>query len=198
MAQSTTTKEDRIAQIRQLLPELTQIEDLSLRGAVEEIWEQVWSESGWVELADIPKNASAPGAPQRVTNAWTLITHSRAVAQLARATADIILTLHGIPYDGDALLALALLHDVSKVVEYEGTKDASRRSEFGKLIQHGVYGAFLMWQHGLPTELVHGVIAHTPSSRNLPRTHEALIVRYVDFVDTDAMLLDAGEALHLS
>jgi hypothetical protein len=31
----------------------------------------------------------------------------------------------------------------------------------------------------------------------VPRTHEALIVRYVDFLDTDSMLLDAGEELYL-
>jgi putative nucleotidyltransferase with HDIG domain len=198
MARNKAGVQDNVASIRELLPEIAAIGDDSLREAVELIWEQVWRESDWEQLADIPKNPSAPAAPQRVENAWTLITHSRAVAQLALSSAETIKSLHGIGYDHDSLLALALLHDVSKVVEYEGTRDSITKSAMGKLIQHGVYGAFLMWQRGLSTELVHGVVSHTPSSRILPQTHEALIVRYVDFLDTDSMLLDAGEELYLS
>jgi putative nucleotidyltransferase with HDIG domain len=191
------TTQQRIERILALLPEISQIADDTLQQAVESIWEQMWTESDWADLADIPKNPSAPGAPQRVPDAWTLVTHTRAVAQLALTSAETVKTLHGIPYDHDALLAIALLHDVSKIVEYEGTKEKIQKSRTGQLVQHGVYGAFMMWQHKLPTELVHGVIAHTPSSRGVPKTHEALIVRYVDFLDTDAMLLDAGEELYL-
>ena len=193
--EATQGKVDRI---RDLLPEIAQIGDGNLREIVESIWEQVWRESDWEELADIPKNPSAPAAPQRVENAWTLITHTRAVAQLSVTSAETIKTMHGIDYDHDSLLALALLHDVSKVVEYVGTKDSIAKGPLGKLIQHGVYGAFLMWQHGLSTEMVHGIISHTPSSRILPQTHEALVVRYTDFLDTDSMMLDAGEELYLS
>jgi putative nucleotidyltransferase with HDIG domain len=194
----TPTEARRIDRVRELLPEIAQIGDDTLRTAVERIWAQVWGESDWADLAEIPKNPSAPAAPQRVPDAWTLITHSRAVARLAESSAETIRALHGIPYDRDVLLTIALLHDVSKVVEYEGTRDAIAKSRTGRLIQHGVYGAFLMWQHQLPVELVHGVIAHTPSSRGVPQTHEALIVRYTDFLDTDSMLLDAGEELYLS
>jgi putative nucleotidyltransferase with HDIG domain len=192
-----TDTDRRIEHVRALLPEIADIADDTLRHATEVIWEEMWSRSSWDELADIPKNPSAADAPQRVPDAWTLITHTRAVAQLAVTSAETVRELHGIPYDKDALLAIALLHDVSKIVEYEGTREKSRKSRSGELIQHGVYGAFLMWQHELPEELVHGVIAHTPNSRTLPRTHEALIVRYVDFLDSDSMLLDAGHELHL-
>ena len=197
MTLRTENAHPNVESIRKLLPEIAQIGDDSLRGIVEAIWDQVWRESDWDDLADIPKNPSAPAAPARVPNAWTLVTHTRAVAQLAVSAAETIKTLHGIDYDHDALLALALLHDVSKVVEYEGTKDEIEKGRMGKLIQHGVYGAFLMWQHGLSHEMVHAVISHTPSSRVLPQTHEALVVRYVDFLDTDTMLLDAGEKLYL-
>jgi hypothetical protein len=197
MTRKTDNAHQNLESIRELLPEIAQIGDDTLRGIVEEIWDQVWQESDWEDLADIPKNPSSPAAPARVPNAWTLVTHTRAVAQLAVTSAETIRTLHGIDYDHDSLLALALLHDVSKVVEYEGTKDAIEKGRMGNLIQHGVYGAFLMWKHGLSHEMVHGVISHTPSSRVLPQTHEALIVRYVDFLDTDAMLLDAGEKLYL-
>ena len=191
-------KDEDIERIRELIPEIALIGDDSLREAVEEIWQQAWRESDWDDLADVPKNPSSPAAPQRAADAWTLVTHTRAVAQLAVPAAETIKTLHGIDFDRDSLLALAILHDASKLLEYEGTRDAITKSRTGRLIQHGVYGAFLMWQHGLPVELVHGVISHTPSSTVLPQTHEALIVRYVDFLDTDSMLLDAGEKLFLS
>jgi putative nucleotidyltransferase with HDIG domain len=134
-----------------------------------------------------------------VPDAWTLVTHARTVAQLSLANAEVLERLHGIHYDRDALLVIALLHDVSKLVEYVDDQDGgAEKGEFGELIQHGVYGAFLMWQHALPLEWVHAVISHTPSSRVLPKTQEALIVRYVDFLDTDAMLLDIGDPLHLT
>lgn len=192
-----TGMSDRIARIRELLPEIAEIEDARLREIVESIWDEAWRASDWVELADIPKNPTAPAAPARVENAWTLITHTRAVAQLSVTSAETIKILHGIGYDHDQLLALALLHDVSKVVEYVGTRDAVEKGRFGALIQHGVYGAFLMWKHGLSADLVHGVISHTPQSNVLPQTHEALVVRYTDFLDTDSMLLDSGEKLYL-
>lgn len=193
-----TSLDGRILRIRELIPEIAEIGDERLRLTVEAIWLRVWQESDWEDLADIPKNPSAPRAPQRIENAWSLVTHTRAVAQLAAASAAIIERLHGIGHDRDTLIAVALLHDVSKVAEYVGSKDSITKGRFGELIQHGVYGAFLMWQEGLPLEMIHGVIAHTPQSRTLPRTHEALIVRYTDFLDTDSMLLDAGEELYLS
>jgi hypothetical protein len=197
MTRISDNAQKNVEAIRELLPELAQISDDGLRQTVESIWEQLWRESDWEDLADVPKNPSSPGAPQRVPNAWTLVTHSRAVARLAVGSAETIKDLHGIDYDHDSLVALALLHDVSKILEYEGTKESVRKGRMGSLIQHGVYGAFLMWQHGLSHEMVHGVIAHTPSSGVLPQTHEALIVRYTDFLDTDSMLLDAGEKLYL-
>jgi len=194
----TDTPAQDLERIRELLPEIADIRDEAMRTAVTAIWQEFWRESDWEDVAGIPKNPSAPQAPQRVPDAWSLVTHSRAVAQLALGTAETIRSLHGIQYDRDALLTLALLHDVSKIVEYEGSRESVRKSRTGELIQHGVLGAAKMLQHGLSIELAHGVISHTPTSNTFPKTHEALIIRYVDFLDTDAMLLDAGEQLYLS
>lgn len=184
--------------VRELLPELLQIGDERLRDAVVAIWLKAWAESGWDDLATVPKNPAATKAAEGVDGAWTLITHTRVVAQVAAASADIVADLHGISYDSDIVIALALLHDVSKLLEYEGTDSSVSKSRFGDLIQHGVYGAFLAWQEDLPIEIVHGIIAHTPSSRSAPRTQEALIVRYADFISTDTLLLDVGEKLFIA
>ncbi|HEY2522213.1 MAG TPA: HD domain-containing protein [Streptosporangiaceae bacterium] len=184
--------------VRELLPELQEIGDESLRDAVTEIWLKAWAESGWDDIAVVPKNPSATRAAASVDDAWTLITHTRVVAQVAAASAGIVAKLHGTSYDLDAVIALALLHDVSKLLEYEGTDSSVGKSRFGDLIQHGVYGAFLAWEKELPVEIVHGIIAHTPSSRSAPRTQEALIVRYADFISTDTLLLDVGEKLFIA
>jgi putative nucleotidyltransferase with HDIG domain len=190
---------ERIAHIRTLLPEIGRISSAEARAAVEHIWARCWAESEWPDLATVPKNSASSRATEYVPGAWTLVTHARTVAQLALANADVLERLHGIHYDRDALLVIALLHDVSKLVEYvDDSTGAARKGHFGELIQHGVYGAFLMWQHALPVEWVHAVISHTPSSAVLPQTQEALVVRYVDFLDTDAMLLDLGDPLHIS
>jgi putative nucleotidyltransferase with HDIG domain len=190
---------DRITRIRELLPEIERIGSAEARTAVERIWERCWAESEWPDLAAVPKNSASSRATEHVPGAWTLVTHTRTVALLALANADVLERLHGIHYDRDALLVIALLHDVSKLVEYVADDaGGARKGNFGELIQHGVYGAFLMWQHALPTEWVHAVISHTPSSTVPPQTQEALVVRYVDFLDTDAMLLDLGDPLHIA
>lgn len=198
MTTRTSDAEERHAHILELLPEIDEIHAAGARDAVVEIWDRVWQESEWDDLATIPKNPSAADAVEHVPFAWTLVTHARTVAQLALANADVLTALHGIQYDRDALIAIALLHDASKVVEYVGSPASIEKGHFGRLIQHGVYGAFLMWQHELPLEWVHAVISHTPSSATPPQTQEALLVRYVDFLDTDVMLLDTGGKLHIA
>ena len=197
MSQPTSTDAD-LTRIHTLLPELDDIADTGLRTTVATIWQEFWRDSQWTDLAEIAKNPSATQAPERTPDAWTLVTHTRAVARLAVQAGETMQELHGIPFDRDALIALALLHDVSKIVEYEGSRQQVRKSQIGELIQHGVLAAAKMHQHGLPVEMVHGVVAHTPTSNTFPRTHEALIIRYVDFLDTDVMLLDAGLPLYLS
>jgi putative nucleotidyltransferase with HDIG domain len=197
-ATRNSARDERRSRITELMPEIDLISKPEVRDAVVEIWDRVWQESEWVDLATVPKNPAAATAVEYVPGAWTLVTHSRTVAQLALANADVLTRMHGLEYDRDALLVIALLHDASKVVEYVGTPASIEKGHFGQLIQHGVYGAFLMWQHELPLEWVHGVISHTPSSATPPQTQEALIVRYVDFLDTDVMLLDTGGKLHIA
>ena len=125
--------------VRELLPELQQIGDEGLREAVTEIWLRAWTESGWDDMAAVPKNPSATRAAASVDDAWTLITHTRVVAQVAAASADIVAKLHGTAYDLDTVIALALLHDVSKLLEYEGTENSVAKSRFAVSLPPGDY-----------------------------------------------------------
>ena len=174
--------------VADLLPEIGQIEDARLREAVFGIWERGWASSAWSDLETVPKSLELP-------TRRTLVTHTRAVTQIAGHMVDVLSAAHGLEINRDRTLAIALLHDVSKLVEFEEGPEGPRTSRTGRLYQHGFLGAHWMEEAGLDEELVHGVIAHTPLSAVVPQTHEAVIVHYADFVDSDVQLLDAGQRL---
>ena len=177
---------DQLAGIEGLLPEIRLIADARLRTATAEIWYEAWQESAWSggPLTAVPKNTQLP--PER-----KLIQHTRSVTQLALSAAEILRANHGLETDRDILVAAAILHDVCKLYENEPAPDggAARHSRAGDLIQHGVYGAFKAWEKDLPLDLVHNIVVHTRGSRTLPQTPEALIVHYVDYLDSDSLLL---------
>jgi putative nucleotidyltransferase with HDIG domain len=181
-----------VAYVSSLLPEIDLITDGELRADVAAIWIECWHESSWERIEDAPKN---PGLSR---SDRPLYEHVRAVTQEAIAAADVVEARHGVVADRDTLLAAALLHDVSKLVEYrlDESGDAGS-SPFGKLVQHAVYAAHKAIEKGLPDEIVHAIVSHTRRSRVPPRTLEALILHYVDYLDTDVLLLAAGQQLDL-
>jgi putative nucleotidyltransferase with HDIG domain len=183
------TPDDAATTVEKVLPEIGDIADDSLRGTVIRIWARAWASSAWQALEEVPKSPELPARR-------TLITHTRAVTRIAAHIADVATDLHGVAVDRDATLAIALLHDVSKLHEFERDESGGARfSHTGRLYQHGFLGAHWMAEEGLPAALVHGVLAHTPLSTTVPQTQEAVIVHYADFADSDVQLLDAGRTL---
>lgn len=183
------SQDDRLVELREELPELDLIGDAGLRDKVAEVWLEAWARSEWRHLRDVPKSPSLP-------RSRTLVRHTSGVARIAAHVADVVTDTHGLPANRDRAVAIALLHDVSKLNEFTlDTDGAPAKSRLGRRYQHGVFGAFLMWQAGLDEDLVHAVVCHTPESATVPQTLEAVIVHYADFVDTDVQLLDAGREL---
>jgi len=174
--------------VRELLPEVEQIQDQRLRDTVVEIWAMAWESSEWQELEKCPKGTELP-------QTRTLVTHSRTVTQISMDMCDRLARQNGLNISKDDVIAIALLHDVSKLHEFSKTSEGSEKSEIGKKYQHGFLAAFWMEKAGLSKDLVHAVIAHTPLSAVVPQTQEAVIVHYADFADSDALLLDAGLTL---
>ena len=182
---------DDNAYITSLLPEIEDISDARLRGQVAAIWVECWRESRWERIEDVPKHPN-------LGMGRGLIDHVRSVTQQALAAAEIVQARHGIAADRDTLLAAGLLHDVSKLIEYEPDGNGgARTTTHGELIQHAAYAAHKAWEHGLSEEIVHLILSHTPASNKPPQTLEGLILHYVDFLDTDALLFDAGAGLEL-
>ncbi len=187
------TRSDAMEKVRAAFPELELISDAELASAVAEIWAEVWSESSWAELEDAPKN------PYTVNCRHSTVPHTRSVTRQALAIAAIIEELHGLTCDRDIILASCLLHDVSKLLEFEpASEGCGQNARFGELIQHAVYGMHKAFEHRLPLEIAHIIGSHTTLSRLPPKTLEAIIVHYADFVDTDVLVWEAGGKLLLN
>jgi putative nucleotidyltransferase with HDIG domain len=207
---TTVTTDEATATVLELLPEIGGIGDAELRSAVTRIWVNAWQSSVWDELAHVPKSPELP-------TKRTLITHTRAVTRIAGHMVDVESEMHGVTISKDETLAAALLHDVCKLHEFErdtgdddagegggsgdnaggrnGGRPGARFSRIGTIYQHGFLGAHWMAREGLSEDMIHAVIAHTPLSAVVPKTQEAVIVHYADFVDSDVQLLDAGRTL---
>jgi putative nucleotidyltransferase with HDIG domain len=179
----------RRARILDLLPEIAQIGREAWREAVIAIWDETWEESAWEDPADCPKSAKEV---HDVSN----VQHTRNVTNQALATAAIVEATYGADIDRDVLLTGALLHDVSKMLESDrGPDGIPRPNRTGALVQHGVLAAAKAHAYGLPDEVIHILVCHTHQSQTVPSTHEAIIVHYVDFLDSDVLLLQRDKRL---
>lgn len=193
MAQSLQLRD-----VEALFPELADVQDAKLRKAIAEIWCETAAEMKWDSLDEIPKNT-------KEEHGRALMGHIKGVTAMALAICETAKRLHGKDYDRDAMIAACLLHDVSKLVEYEpdpemprkpNTPRAGRPSKLGKNIQHAVYAAHKMLNKGLSLELVNLVITHTHASGVRGKTWEAAALFYADFADSDAGLSDAKAKLY--
>jgi len=175
------------ATIRELFPEVDEIQDRTIREKVVQVWVQVLQTSGWTDLRDVPKN-------ERIDKVG-LVQHVRGVTQAARALAKIAVDLYpGVKIDMDVLTAGALLHDASKPLE-AGPKG---KTPLGKLFPHGYQASYMALQVGLPIEVVHIIITHTRNSSAVPpKTYEGLLVHYADYCDSDVLNILFGLKLLL-
>jgi putative nucleotidyltransferase with HDIG domain len=153
------------------------------------IWVEACNEAGVEDLERIPKNLDNIG--------YFLVNHTRVVARLCKEAAVVVEELHNINVDMDILVAGALLHDVSKVMEIRAEGDDFQASEFGKRIQHGFYAAYKAYEKRLPLDLQHMLIAHTPKSNVVPQTLEGVILYHIDTMDTDVLNQSLGVPLML-
>ena len=170
------TQEDAVY-IRKVFPEIEMIKNKELAQKVVEIWAEVWHESEWARIEDVPKN------PVKDAD-LKLVPHTRSTTRLAIVLAESVQEFHGISADMDMVIAGAVLHDVDKLLEY----DHMGKTRFLKLFPHGMYSGYKMLEKGLPMDLVHLVVSHSGSATNtVPITLEGIIVRNVDHSDSEAM-----------
>lgn len=183
----STSNAERRACVEELFPELNEISSPELRARVVDIWVECWSESEWERLEEAPRY---PGTNQ------LLHTHVRAVTKHAIAVTDTLASLHDIHADRDTVVAAALLHDTSKLLEYAPDGDGAKYAT--PLIQHGAYTGHKAWKYSLPETLIHAIMSHTRESNLPPKTLEAAIVCYVDRADADFLRFSLGQPMKIS
>ncbi len=170
-----------------LFPEIERIQDADLREKVLLIWDDVLAESIWDKVEEVPKNPLFAGPND------TLLRHTQSVIRQCIAVAEVVQAVYKRQVRMDILIACAVLHDVCKLREY----DRSGVSEFGSLMQHGVYSAVKGFEFGLPLDMCHILLTHTKKCSVAPRCIEGVILHYVDYLDSDITRMFAGKPLLL-
>ena len=176
---ATLTIERRPLDVTGMFPQVNDIKDAKLRQAVIEVWQELWAQSKWDDPADLPTSGEI---------AYPNLPHSQCVVTLALGVADAFERHHNVKVNRDYLIASAVLQDASKVVEYEpGPDGKARRTRIGKHFPHGFWCAHLAANKGLPDEITHVMLTHSPQAPKFPDTLEGKILYYVDQLDVIAI-----------
>ena len=170
-------------EIREVLPEIDQIQDAPLRDKVVATWEAGLTRGGWT-----PKDIERMPFTLAKKVSLSFAQHVRSVSKICLAVADTFDEIyHGdtLKLHRDILLAGALLHDVGKLLEIEESGGTFRKSVDGKLVRHPFSGVALADAHGLPAEVLHIIGTHSKEGDPYKRTPEAIILHYADFMNFD-------------
>jgi hypothetical protein len=176
---------DRYEAIERAFPELESIENDNLRQNVREAWDTAMADNAIDDLETVPwfppvqRDLDLPDE--------RLVPHIRDVTQAALALAGVLDERRSVDLSLDTVIAGALIHDVSKLYEFDGMEPTS----IGNLLGHPYYGVYLVAGAGLPVELAHIVLSHTHRTPITPATLEATIIRQADNVAAAAIRAQA-------
>jgi HD superfamily phosphodiesterase len=175
--------------VRAAFPEIGEIADEQLRTGVVDAWTTAMAEAGVEDLDAVPW--LPPTQRELGIEDATLVAHVRDVTAGAVALAETLLDRRDAAVDVDTVLAGALVHDVSKLAEFDGME----RTAVGDLLGHPYYGVHVVARADLPVEMAHVVLSHTSRTTVEPATLEAEIVRRADEVAAAAIRSTAVEDL---
>ncbi len=168
--------------IEKLWPELSWIEDETLRKSTTRTWELALERSVLTgeDLCRIPFTLLA-GPDLKVS----FMDHKRCVVHVARESALKMKDFFGedLPINLDVVIAGAILADVGKLLEYELDENGkSFQSAYGKYLRHPFSGVSLAEECNVPAEVCHIIAAHAGEGDMIKRSTEAYIVHHADFM----------------
>jgi len=167
--------------IADVFPEIDTIEGDSLQTGVSTAWTTAAGING-LDVAELPEVPWLPPVQRDLdvpADEALLVDHVRDVAACAVGLAESLLSRHDdLEVDLDTVIAGALVHDVSKLYEFDGME----RTEVGDLLGHPYYGVAVVSRANLPVEMAHVVLSHSSRTNVEPATLEAEIVRRADEV----------------
>lgn len=174
--------------IEAAFPFLDAIDDRELRDGVVAAWSRALNETEWVlpEIPWFPPTQRELDLPDE-----RLVDHVNDVCDLAVDLADGLAKRRPVPVSTDLVVAGALVHDVSKLYEFDGDGN----TPVYDLLDHALYGVHVTVAAGLPVEVAHIVVSHTDGTNVRPATMEAEIVRRADQVAASAIKRQALDDL---
>jgi putative nucleotidyltransferase with HDIG domain len=172
--------------IEAVFPELGSIADEGLRAAVAEAWAIACADAGVdtpEELHAVPWFPPAEVELGIAEGEETLVAHVRDVTACAVGLAETLVERRDAAVDLDLVLAGALVHDVSKLAEFDGHEE----TPVGDLLGHPYWGVHVVASAGLPPEYAHVVLSHTHRTNVEPAFVEAELVSRADAAAASAI-----------
>ncbi len=167
--------------IDSVFPEIRTIEDETLRASVASAWTNATEENG-IEIEDLGTVPWFPPAQRSLgleADEATLVGHVRDVTACAVGLVDSLAERRSaLAVDLDTVVAGGLVHDVSKLYEFDGMES----TEIDDLLGHPYFGVAVAANADLPAEILHIVLSHSHRTAVEPATLEAEIVRRADEV----------------
>ena len=173
----------------QEVPQVELIQDPAIREGVIRAWELAYADSAF---EDFRCRFSC-----EYEKSITLPKHMRSVAQRSYDCAKHIMAEYGFNLRLDYVLAIALVHDLCKYRDNVPVGDTVDKSSDGHQMPHAFFSAFYALNAGLPTEIASGALTHTRVTKKMPTCLEAVIVSYMDLVETDMFRWIWGRELNI-
>jgi HD superfamily phosphodiesterase len=175
--------------VRTAFPELNAIKDDGLREGVVNAWTTAIEESDIETLTEVPW--FPPTQRELGLDNERLVSHVRDVTACAVALAETLLERREVDLSLDTVVAGALVHDVSKLSEFDGMNE----TPVYDLLGHPYYGVYVVTAVDLPVELAHIVLSHTSRTTVEPATLEAELIRRADELAAAAIRSQATDDL---
>ena len=170
--------------LEQVFPAFAQLGDLVAKKRIVAVYARIFEMCEWERIEDA---CFSPALSH-----CKLKDHINAVMESTLATAHCIEKYQNISFDYDNIIVLAMLHDVSKLVEYAPCDNGCCETEIGKKIQHGVMGAMVAFEEGFSVDVMNQILTHTPRSKMRPTDKEGALFARVDLGDADMLHYENG------
>jgi hypothetical protein len=152
-------------------------------GLVVEAWAVTWSNSRFAKFEDIPVSREV---------ASPLVGHVNEVTRLGEMLGTASGELYGERPPLELLVPALMLHDVDKPMLFEPAPGGMVASEVAGHVPHGVLGALLLAELGLPDIVVSTVATHATDAPFHGAHPIAKILNYADMFSIDTILARAG------
>ncbi|MFC6989266.1 HD domain-containing protein [Haloplanus sp. GCM10025708] len=172
--------------VREAFPAIAEITDDELRSGVLRAWAESLDETGH-DLFEVPW--FPPVQTELDLPDERLVPHVNDVVASAVAIAERLRDARGSDVSIDLVRAGALVHDVSKLYEFDTDGETAVHDALG----HPHYGVVPAARAELPAEVLNVVLSHSNRTSVEPSTLEAVIVKRADQVAAAAIRAEARD-----